>query len=382
VLASSDSSSGVAGADPPVLPPVLPLAVQPPPNELDSAIAARQLPVTGVDVDLARIHFGNSQCRVRITYPQEYKFDATLHGWSSELTVNKGKAFQRRHVVKKRCLGVWLCTFAGCPGRERVMQRTKADATTNCRSCQSACVRVTCDVRFVYTFISQRTYCFEQTGEHKHPAAQAAQMTVVERDAFHRASAAAPRDRSGVKVSRHLVTEAPFASRLNSTAAVRRLQTQERQFSLPLALAEEAQLATSTPSLLAHTQNPWMMLFGFLPVLTYAREQLKAGRFVACCADSTRNMFCLNAPQQSEATVLHVTGIVLQHNSRTWPLVLALTTSINTEAYELIFREFLRNNRALAIAMPSSDNLPLLGVTTDFADALAHGVALALCGVA
>jgi hypothetical protein len=388
LVRSSDSSSGVdadgvAAADPPVLSPVLSPAVLPPPNELDRAIAGRRLPVTGEDVELVRIHFGNSRCKVRITYPHDYRFDATLHGWSSELTDNKGKAFQHGHVVKKRCLGVWLCTFAGCPGRERVLQRTKADAIVNCRSCQSACVRVTCDVRFVYTFISQRTYCFEQTDEHKHPAAQAAQMTVVERDAFHRASAAVPRGRSGVQVSRQLVAEAPFASRLNSAAAVRRLQMQERQLALPLAVAEEAQLAASTPLLLAHTQAPWMMMFGFLPVLTYAREQLKAGRFVATCADSTRNMFGFDARvQRNEATVIHVTGIVLEHNSRTWPLVLALTTSINTEAYELIFREFLRNDRALAIARPSSDNLPLLGVTTDFADALAHGVALALCGVA
>lgn len=384
LIVNSDSSSPLRvvgatnGADPPTLPARWP-------TELDEQIRARSLPTNGESAALEQIQFVNSEVRVRITYFDDHRIDTTLHGWTSELTFNKGRAFCQGHVIKKRCSGVLRCTLADCPGRWRVPQRFKEDtAIPNCETCESPCVWQRCDVRFTYTFQRGLVYIFTQSGPHDHVPAQAAHLTVAERRQFHIASTAAKRGISGVQIARPLVASMPFASRLNSTAAVRRLHSREQQLALPASLAEEARFSTATPSLIVSSASPWMYVFAFLPMLTCARERLRKGGFLACCADSTRNMFVFSpSVRRSEATEIHVTGIVFEHNNQVWPLAIALTTQITTEVYALIFREFLQHTRALALSFPRpGGDLPPVGVTIDIADTLAHGFALAMFGIA
>lgn len=206
---------------------------------------------------------------------------------------------------------------------------------------------------FTYTHMSfdaaagVHIYRFEQSGAHDHVAAQAAHVSVAERSQIHTALANVPRGQSRVEVMRDFTRGALPGSRTHSARAVCRILANEASAALPATLAEQARLMTSTPEILFTSDGPWTLVFGSMPLLAYARQQVANGTRIACCADSTRDMFKFSQPdERASAMELHVTAITMKAGGHWWAGVIALSTQITTEVYELIFRTFLQHNRS------------------------------------
>lgn len=226
-------------------------------------------------------------------------------------------------------------------------------------------MRIPCDVTFTYTYISYdaaarvHNYRFEQSGAHDHVAAQAAHVSVAERSQIHSALTSAPRGQSRVEVIRDLTRVALPGSRTHSLRAISRILASEASAALPATLAEQARLMTSTPEILFTSDGPWTLVFGAMPLLAYARQQVASGTHIACCADSTRDMFKFSQPdERTSAMELHVTAITMKAGGHWWALLVALSTQITTEVYELIFRTFLQHNRSESRLFVSHRNNP------------------------